>query len=100
VGRRPGPSAVAGRGRAYAEIAAQPGKAKLLAALSHVAPPIEAAASLGEGSRAVSPAAQRITESFLADELKRCVSRLLDREQFRAHCDRFGTRTAILENLA
>ena len=27
------------------------------------------------------------------------VSRLLDREQFRAHCDRFRTRTEILRNL-
>jgi hypothetical protein len=54
---------------AAAEVAAQPGKAKLLAALADVAAPIAAAARLGGMDVPLSAAAARLTEAFLADEL-------------------------------
>lgn len=53
---------------AAAEIAMQPEKARLLAALVTVAPPIAAAARLGGTDLRLTADAQRVTDAFLADE--------------------------------
>jgi hypothetical protein len=55
---------------AAAETAAQPDKAKLLAGLVGVAPPIAAAARLGGMDVPLSAEARRLTDEFLADELE------------------------------
>jgi hypothetical protein len=54
---------------AAAEIAAQPDKAKLLAALVDVAPSIAAAARLGGMDVPLTADAERLTDAFLANEL-------------------------------
>lgn len=54
---------------AAVELAAQPGKAKLLSALADVAPQIAAAARLGGLAVPLCPDGQHLLDTFLADEL-------------------------------
>lgn len=54
---------------AAVELAGQPAKARLLSALANVAPPIAAAARLAGLTVPLSPDAQHLLETFLADEL-------------------------------